>query len=241
MPRCPIVVMKKIEYPARSSLIDAIGNLYVVLTPGGPFVCCDIMKTLMSRFVLVLGLSFFVVQSTYAENSEAHPVKDLSNANQLIRWPKGFDPKDADAFVHNDIWIKAPANVIWANLVNAPEWPTWYSNSSDVRILGDDTQKLQENSRFTWKTFGFAVDSHVYEFVPESRIAWFGDGTGIRAYHAWLIVEKGDGCEVITEETQNGPSAVKLNTEKPTGMYDGHELWLNALKARSEQATSNQG
>jgi len=106
MPRCPILVMKKIGYPVRSSLIDAIGNLYVVLTPGGPFVCCDIMKTLtlMSRFVLVLGLSFFAIQSTYAENSGAHPVKDLSNANQLIHWPKGFDPKDADAFVHNEIW-----------------------------------------------------------------------------------------------------------------------------------------
>jgi hypothetical protein len=32
-------------------------------------------------------------------------------------------PKKADSFVHNEIFIKAPANVIWSNLVKAKDWP----------------------------------------------------------------------------------------------------------------------
>ena len=70
----------------------------------------------------------------------------------------------------------------------------------------------------------------------EVRHGWFGDGTGIHAYHTWLIIEKSNGCEVVTEETQNGPSAVAFNLDQPRAMYDGHDWWLAALKARSERA-----
>ena len=52
-----------------------------------------------------------------------------------------------------------------------------------------------------------------------SRLGWFGNGTGIHAYHTWLILEKGDGCLVVTEETQNGPSAIAFNLDQPTAMY----------------------
>src|ERR1700728_966822 len=68
-----------------------------------------------------------------AEGAGTRPVKDRKEANQLIHWPKNFDPKETDAFVHNEIWIKAPAEVIWDNLVRATEWPTWYSNSADIQ------------------------------------------------------------------------------------------------------------
>jgi hypothetical protein len=180
------------------------------------------------------GLSLLSIQSAYAES----PAKDLSDANQLIHWPPGFEPAETDVFVHNEIRIKAPPKVIWANLINAVEWPSWYSNSSDVRITGPSNTTLRENSHFLWKTFGFAVDSKVHEFAPESRIGWFGDGVGIRAYHTWLIIENPDGCVVITEETQKGPSAVRFHAEKPAAMYEGHELWLQSLKARSEDTAS---
>jgi hypothetical protein len=66
-------------------------------------------------------------------------------------------------------------------------------------------------------------------------LGWFGNGTGIHAYHTWLILEKGDGCLVVTEETQNGPSAIAFNLDQPTAMYDAHHWWLAALKVRSER------
>jgi len=137
------------------------------------------------------------------------------------------------------ITVKAPANVIWDNLVKATEWPKWYSNSSDMQIAGGAKTELEADVEFSWKTFGFPIKSTVHEFVPNERLGWFGSGTGIKAYHTWLIVPKDDGCEVITEETQVGPSAIQYNIEQPTAMYDGHHWWLTALKYRSEHATKN--
>jgi hypothetical protein len=83
---------------------------------------------------------------------------------------------------------------------------------------------------------GFPIASRINEFVPERRIGWFGDGTGIHAYHTWLIVEEGEGCRVVTEESQIGPAAISFNIEQPTAMYDAHHWWLTALKVRSEHA-----
>jgi hypothetical protein len=195
------------------------------------------MKNIISSVALYFGLSL-AAQHAHAQNAAERPVKDLSKANKNIHWPKGFDPKEADAFVHNEIWINAPAKVIWESLVKAPEWPTWYSNSANIQIAGQDKDRLQAESAFTWSTFGFPIESKVNEFVVRSRLGWFGNGTGIRAYHTWLILEKGDGCEVVTEEAQIGPSAIKFNVEQPTAMYDGHNWWLTALKVRAETASS---
>ena len=76
-----------------------------------------------------------------------------------------------------------------------------------------------------------------FEVLSDEDWPWLvGNGTGIHAYHTWLILEKGDGCLVVTEETQNGPSAIAFNLDQPTAMYDAHHWWLAALKVRSERA-----
>jgi hypothetical protein len=183
-----------------------------------------------------LGLIGLVTASVQAGETTERPLKPLRDANNQIQWPQGFAPQEADAFVHNQIFIKATAQVIWSNLVDAKVWPSWYSNSADVQITGADNDRLGPKSQFTWKTLGFPISSQVNEFVPNTRLAWFGDGTGIRAYHAWLIIQQPNGCEVVTEETQNGPSAIAFNVNQPTAMYDAHDWWLNALKVRSERA-----
>jgi len=179
-----------------------------------------------------------LVQPVSAADVQERPAKDSSLANGQIHWPKGFNPKEADAFVHNEIWINAPADVVWTNLVNAADWPAWYSNASDMQIGSADRKTLQADTTFTWKTFGFPILSKVNEFSPYQRLGWFGSGMGIRAYHTWLIVERAGGCEVITEEAQVGPSAIKYNIEQPTAMHDGHNWWLTALKYRSEHSTT---
>src|SRR6202043_3361358 len=96
--------------------------------------------------------------------------KQLNEASDLIHWPEGFSPKQTDAFVHNQIFINAPAKVIWSNLVNAKDWPSWYSNSADVQITNADENRLGPKSQFKWKTFGFPVSSRVNEFVPDTRL-----------------------------------------------------------------------
>jgi hypothetical protein len=195
-------------------------------------------STRIRRLVVAVCLGLFDLMATtvQAGDTTEKPIKPLNEASDLIHWPEGFSPKQTDAFVHNQIFINAPAKVIWSNLVNAKDWPSWYSNSTDVKITNSDNGRLGPTSHFTWKTFGFPVDSRVNEFVSNTRLGWFGDGTGIHAYHTWLIIEKSDGCEVVTEETQNGPSAIAFNLDQPRAMYDAHDWWLTALKVRSEQA-----
>lgn len=197
------------------------------------------MNPTCTRNLLVaacLSLLDLMAANAQAGDTTEQPIKQLNEASDLIHWPEGFSPKQTDAFVHNQIFINAPAKVIWSNLVNAKDWPSWYSNSADVQMTNADEDRLGPKSQFKWKTFGFPVSSRVDEFVPYTRLGWFGDGTGIHAYHTWLIIEKSNGCEVVTEETQNGPAAVAFNRDQPRAMYDAHDWWLAALKVRSERA-----
>jgi uncharacterized protein YndB with AHSA1/START domain len=151
-----------------------------------------------------------------------------------MHWPGEFAPDKVDVFLHNQVEIGAPPRVVWENLVAATKWPSWYANSSDVRIVGSG-EKLQAGTRFLWNTFGFPADSTVVEFVPEQRLAWSGGPVTFRIYHAWLIVPRGEGCLVITEEAQTGTDAIRFHREQPNAMVDGHDWWLSALKARSER------
>jgi hypothetical protein len=54
-----------------------------------------------------------------------------------------------------------------------------------------------------------------------------------------LVPERG-GTRVITEETQKGADAIKFRLEQPNAMYDGHDWWMSALKARSERMARHQ-
>ena len=191
-------------------------------------------KWMLPVLLIIFGLAIGLAQ---ADDDAGRPVKNLDEANGEIHWPEEMTPKKADSFVHNQIFIKAPASVIWSNLVKAKDWPKWYANSSDVQIT--DGSELGPKTQFKWTTFNFPIASRIDEWVPNERISWYGDGPGIRAYHTWLIVPQADGCEVITEESQVGPSAIKFNLAQPRAMYDAHDWWLSALKVRSENAVKN--
>ena len=74
----------------------------------------------------------------------------------------------------------------------------------------------------------------MFELVEDSRIGWFGDGVGLRAYHTWLLVNQRDGTYVTMEEAGNGPGAVAMAEANPDGMHRGHDLWLTRLRELSE-------
>jgi len=151
----------------------------------------------------------------------------------MIRWPEKNDPKNTSVHVRNEIDTKAPPENIWAWLVRASLWPSWYPNSSNVSIEGG-AKDLAMGTKFKWRTFRVNLDSEVKEFVPLERLAWTAKATGIDAYHAWLIERTPTGAHVVTEETQDGFVA-KLNAKlRPNDIHAGHQAWLEAL---SEKAT----
>lgn len=160
---------------------------------------------------------------------------DLKLASPLIHWPRGLEPRDVDVFVHNEGWIAAPPDVVWNNLIDAAQWPSWYSNSADIQIE-NGRGKLAEGVSFKWTTFGFSIESVVDTFVPSREIGWSVATPGFRVHHAWVLISERNGTRVVTEETQKGAAALKFRREQPNALFDGHDWWLSALKARAERA-----
>ena len=75
----------------------------------------------------------------------------------------------------------------------------------------------------------------MWEFESNSRLGWFGHGKGVDAYHTLLLSKTSEGCHIVTEEVVKGPGAVQFREQQPNAMHEGHQLWLTALKERSEK------
>ena len=152
----------------------------------------------------------------------------------MIRWPEKHAPAETKVHVHNLLEMPAPPKIVWAWLIRAELWPTWYANSKHV-VIEEGGPNLRAGSRFRWTTFGVRLDSKVKEFVPEERLAWSAAATGIDAYHAWLIEKRPSGCFVFTEETQNGWLATLNNLLRPQAMTIHHQNWLESLKRKASE------
>jgi len=143
------------------------------------------MKT--NALVLGAALGLLAASATQAQQSSHLSAEYLKLATPLIHWPRGLEPRNVDVFVHNEGWIHAPPEVVWANLIDAAQWPSWYSNAANVRIEGGAT-KLAKGVSFTWTTFGFPIHSTVDIFEPNREIGWNVDTHQFRVHHAWLLL-----------------------------------------------------
>lgn len=162
--------------------------------------------------------------------------QDLTNRSAAIHWPTGFAPEQADLFAHNEIHVDASCERVWSHIVDASNWPAWYPNSRDVRLLDGDPV-LKANSVFRWTTFGLPLESRVHEFTPHERLGWYGyaPGTEPNFYHAWYLKPAGGGCLVVTDEVGIGAAARQFRQADEGAMHRGHDLWLAALKWKAEQ------
>ncbi|MCM3877314.1 MAG: SRPBCC domain-containing protein [Thermoanaerobaculia bacterium] len=151
----------------------------------------------------------------------------------MIRWPERYDPARAPVHVSNEIDISALPEAVWAWLVRAPLWPSWYPNSEDVVVDGGASE-LALGVTFTWRTFGVAIRSTVLEFEPFERIAWNAFGLGVEAYHAWEVTPAPAGSHVLTEETQSGWAARLGSIVFPNRMSKLHQIWLERLAEKAK-------
>ena len=151
-----------------------------------------------------------------------------------IRWPDRYHPSRAPVHVRNERVIDAPAEVVWAWLVRAEQWPEWYPNSGSVRVTKGPQDGLALGTEFSWRTFGVALRSTVMECDAPARLAWNAIGFGVDAYHAWMIEGRdASSCRVLTEETQYGGLARLGAALFPRRMWEGHEVWLARLAERA--------
>ena len=69
---------------------------------------------------------------------------------------------------------------VWPLLSNVPLWPTYYSNSANIRFYDGKGPELEDGVRFYFETFGFPVEAHVLEYVPPAE-----GKPGRLGWHAW--------------------------------------------------------
>jgi uncharacterized protein YndB with AHSA1/START domain len=155
------------------------------------------------------------------------------DSSRRVRWPARYSPETAPVHVRNELEIEAPADVVWAWLVRAQRWPSWYENAADVEFLEGAPPDLAPGVRFKWRTFGVTLESRVLEFVPAERIAWDAQGQGVDAYHAWVIAKTARGSYVLTEESQHGWLARLSHTVTPQRMHHYHQIWLEGLRTQA--------
>ena len=135
-----------------------------------------------SSFLAAAALATLGVLSARATNQPADQERtsimtmkdDLANRSPDIHWPPGFDPLKADLFSHNELFINASCERVWQHIIEATKWPQWYPNSKDVRIVSDASAVLKDGIAFRWTTFGLPLESKIHEFVPYTRIGWYG-------------------------------------------------------------------
>jgi uncharacterized protein YndB with AHSA1/START domain len=155
----------------------------------------------------------------------------------VIHWPKEYEPAVSRFFVHNEIEINAPAEIIWQLLLEAEAWPTWYEGARAVDVLNVPT--LEDRAVFTWKTMGLQFESTIKEFEAPYRLSWESRKKSIQGYHAWLLIPTPRGCRVITDESQNGWLTALEKTFQRKKLQRLHDVWLAALKQRAEAAVAN--
>jgi Polyketide cyclase / dehydrase and lipid transport len=154
--------------------------------------------------------------------------------NQLtIQWPDHYKPQNCPVHVRNELDMMAPQDRVWAWLIRAPLWPTWYVNSANVKIIEGLGPELRLGTRLRWKTFGVTIMSTVLEYIQNERIAWDAHAFGIDAYHAWVLQPSAKGCHVLTEEAQHGGIARLGKMLMPNRMYKFHQIWLEGLESKA--------
>lgn len=147
-----------------------------------------------------------------------------------VRWPPRYAPAVCPIHVRNELAMEVPAEAVWAWLIRARAWPSWYVNAAAVEYVDSAADDLVIGTRFRWKTFGVRLESRVLEFVPIERIAWDARGRGVDAYHAWVLRSTATGCDVLTEETQRGVVARAGHLLMPNRMHKYHQIWLEGLR-----------
>jgi len=189
-------------------------------------------KNFISNTVL-LGFYLLLAGCTVSERSSKENSDDMTTVN--ILFPEEYQPSNSAVHARNELFIPASADTIWHWLTNVYTWPEWYPNSANIHVLGqEDGSHLNKNSIFKWRTFSTNIQSEVKEYEGSKRLAWVAKGSGLTAYHSWLIVEKEGGCLVITEETQRGFLPRMFGFFIKKGLLKQHQIWLEGL---AEKAT----
>ena len=164
---------------------------------------------------------------------EPWPDTDLETTG----WPGDLLPGGAPVATRNALVVPIAPDVVWQALVRATDWPRFYANARDVRILDGD--ELAVGVEFTWRTLGIPVRTRVTELEPQRSLTWRGHTWYGRGCHTWRIEPAGSGCRIVTEEVQRGLVPWMLGWWIRPQLLRWHQRWLEGL-GRSAQRYDGQ-
>jgi uncharacterized protein YndB with AHSA1/START domain len=156
------------------------------------------------------------------------------NPAEKINWPSEYEPAKSKFYVHNEIEINAKPEIVWAYLIDALKWQSWYKGAKKVLFTNPADTVLNANSVFRWETMGLKFQSVIKQFEPNRLLAWESKKKSIRGFHVWLIIPTEKGCKVITDESQNGWLTFFEKTFQGKKLKKLHGIWLAELKKKSE-------
>ena len=147
-------------------------------------------------------------------------------------WPSGFEPPVAKLYVRNERTMYAPLEAVWAWLIAAPRWTSWFPSATNIKLPAGATT-LAAGMSFTWSQSGVALRTQIREFQPHKRIAWYAESPLIKAYHTWDLQGDGAVTRAITDETQNGLLPVLGKPILKPRMLAVHDDWLERLERQA--------
>jgi uncharacterized protein YndB with AHSA1/START domain len=131
--------------------------------------------------------------------------------------------------------IHAPAERVWAVLVDTAAWPEW--DPSCERIEGKVAPGATIKA-FTKLAPGRAFPVKVSELVPNERMIWTGGMPlglfrGVRSY---TLAPEGTGTKFAVREVFSGPMLALIGRSLPD-MSEPFQGFVRGLKQRSESVS----
>ena len=159
-----------------------------------------------------------------------------------VNWPARYLPGTTDNFVSNEVIVTGlTAGQVWPQLINTDRWPSYYEHITGISFPDGDGPELWQGTRFNFSAFGYPpTHTTVTEAVAPSpegpgRLTFAGplNHNGelvIDIAHAFLIEDlPGGRLRLLTQESELGPAAKELATQRPSPLVNAHLEWLDGL------------
>jgi uncharacterized protein YndB with AHSA1/START domain len=136
--------------------------------------------------------------------------------------------------VETTVQIDAPAEAVWAALVDVRRWPEWTESMQDVRWLGDDDMHVGARARIkqpgtpplTWT---------VTELDPGHAFAWEASSPGAKTIGVHTVSPSGEHASTLTLGlTQSGVLARLVGALTGTRTRKFVQMEANGLKRAAE-------
>lgn len=173
---------------------------------------------------------------------QVRPQRETTELRPAINWPNRYLPGTTDNFVSNEVIVaNLTAEQVWPQLINTGRWASYYEHLTDISFPDGDGPELRQGVRFNFSAFGYPpTHTTVSEVVVPGPgrpgwLTWAGplnqDGAlVIDIAHAFLIEDlPGGRLRLLTQESELGPAAKQLATQRPSPLVNAHLEWLDGL------------